>query len=75
MKKLVVKTTNCSCRDILNIAKKNGFLIIEGSKHSKVKDSMDKTITIVPRHNKLDRGTAKGILKRLKDFGANIEIL
>lgn len=36
---------------------------------------MDKTITIVPRHNKLDRGTAKGILKRLKDFGANIEIL
>ena len=72
MKKLVVKTTNCSCRDILN---KNGFLVCEGSKHSKIKDSMDKTITIVPRHNKLDRGTARGILKRLKDFGANIEIL
>lgn len=72
---MLLKQRIVSCRDILNIAKKNGFLVCEGSKHSKIKDNMDKTITIVPRHNKLDRGTAKGILKRLKDFGANIEIL
>jgi len=44
MKKLVVKTTNCSCRDILNIAKKNGFLVSEGSKHSKVKDKWIKLL-------------------------------
>ncbi|MFA5755351.1 MAG: type II toxin-antitoxin system HicA family toxin [Candidatus Paceibacterota bacterium] len=75
MKKLVAKTTDCSCKDILSIANKSGFLVQEGAKHSKIKNEEGNTITIVPRHNKLDRGTAKGILNRLKEFGADIDII
>ncbi|MFA5714910.1 MAG: hypothetical protein WC998_04165 [Candidatus Paceibacterota bacterium] len=75
MKKLSVKTTDCSYKKILNVATKCGFTAKDGTKHYKIKDKEGRTVTMVPRQNVLDRGTAKGILRKFNEFGANITIV
>lgn len=75
MKRLVVKTTDCSYKKILTVATKCGFSFKDGTKHYKIKDVNGNTVTMVPRQNVLDRGTVKGILRRFNEFGANIDIV
>lgn len=74
MKKLNVKTTDCSCDKLIVVAKKCGFGVFEGSKHCKVTDSNQEVITTIPRHKTIDKYTVKGILERFREFGADINI-
>jgi len=74
MRELRVKITDCSCDDILRVAKKCGFVDGVGKKHYKIKTVDGKFITTIPRHAHLSKDTAKGILKRFIMFGANITI-
>jgi len=75
MRELKVKTVDCSCDDLLKIARKCGFTDGGGKKHYKIETFDGKFITTIPRHNCLDKDTAKGILKRFILFGANIKII
>lgn len=75
MKPLSVKTSDCSCEDLLKIAQKYRFSVVEGSKHCKIKSQKGETITVIPRHNSLNKHTAKGILERFIEFGADIDII
>ena len=74
MRELRVKTTDCSCDDLLKVAKKCGFVDGSGKKHYKIETIDGKFITTIPRHSHLSKDTAKGILKRFILFGANIAI-
>ncbi len=74
MEELKVKITDCSCDDLLKIAKKCGFVDGLGKKHYKIKSVDGKFITTIPRHTHLSKDTTKGILKRFILFGANIII-
>ncbi len=74
MQKLRVKITDCSCDDLLKIAKKCGFVDAGGKKHCKIKSIDGQFITMIPRHKCLSKDTAKGILKRFNQFGAEIII-
>jgi len=75
MRKLSVKTTDCSCDDLLKVAKKCGFVDGAGKKHYKIETIDGKFITTIPRHSCLSKDTAKGILKRFILFGAEITII
>ncbi|MDP2741748.1 MAG: hypothetical protein Q8O66_03640 [bacterium] len=74
MQKLTVKTTDCSCDDLLRVAKKCGFINAGGKKHCKIKSIDDQFITMIPRHKCLSKDTVRGILKRFNQFGAEITI-
>ncbi len=74
MRELRVKTTDCSCDDLLKVAKKCGFADGVGKKHYKIETIDGKFIATIPRHSCLSKDTAKGILKRFNLFGANIVI-
>jgi hypothetical protein len=74
MKKLRCKTNDCSGADLVAVARKSGFLIFEGARHSKVKTSRGELVTVIPRHSRVKRYLAKGILEDLNRFGANIDI-
>jgi hypothetical protein len=75
MRELTVKTTDCSCDNLLIVAKKCGFVNVGGKKHCKIKNVEGKFITTIPRHSHLSKDTAKGILKRFNEFGAQIIIV
>lgn len=74
MKRLKVKTADCSCDKLLTIAKKLGFVNAGGRKHCKIKSVDGQFITLIPRHSRLAKPTAKGILERFNQFGGNIII-
>ncbi|MEK7665161.1 MAG: type II toxin-antitoxin system HicA family toxin [Patescibacteria group bacterium] len=74
MQKLTVKTTDCSCEDLLKVAKRCGFIEAGGKKHCKIKSIDGQFITTIPRHKCLSKDTVKGILKRFNQFGAEIAI-
>ena len=67
-----IKVADCSCDMLIRIATQCGFDIIEGRKHCKVKTAEGRFITTIPRHSRLKRETAKGIVEALKSFGANV---
>ena len=67
-----IKVTDCSYDILMRIATQCGFNIIEGRKHCKVKTAEGRFITTIPRHNRLKRETAKGIVEALNSSGANI---
>jgi len=71
-KGLNVKVADCSYGTLVKIAKQCGFDIFEGRKHCKIKTQEGKFITTIPRHSRLKRETAKGIIDALNSFGANI---
>lgn len=73
-KKLRAKCADASSDGLSRIARICGFAVIEGAKHAKVQTSRGVFITTIPRHSKVKRETAKGILKRFNEFGADIEI-
>jgi hypothetical protein len=72
MRKLKVKTTDCSCDYLLGIAQKCGFNCFAGARHYKIKSADNKFITTIPRHNTISKYTVKGILKAFSEFGAKI---
>ena len=74
MKKLSVNTASCSHGELVRIAKRSGFKIFEGKKHSKVEMPSGKFVTMFPRHGTLNRHTAKGILEDMNACGAGITI-
>ena len=75
MKRLNVKTTDCSCDRLLVIAKKLGFVNVGGRKHCKIESVDGQFITLIPRHSHLAKPTVKGILERFNQFGGNITII
>ena len=75
MSRLRVKTADCSYEQLVRIAKRCSFIIKESKKHCKVKTVAGEFITTIPRHQRLKRETARGIAKRLNEFGGNIEVL
>jgi hypothetical protein len=75
VKKLSVNTASCSHSELVRIAKRSGFKIFEGKKHTKVETTAGEFVTMVPRHGTLNRHTAKGILKDMNACGAEIVII
>jgi hypothetical protein len=70
-----VKIADCSCDTLVRIALQCGFSIIEGRKHCKIKTTEGRFVTTIPRHNRLKRETARGIVEALNSFGASISYL
>jgi DNA-directed RNA polymerase subunit H (RpoH/RPB5) len=75
VKKLSVNTANCSHGELVRIAKRSGFKIFEGKKHTKVEMATGEFVTMIPRHGILNRYTAKGILEDMNTRGAGITIV
>lgn len=70
-----VRVAGCSYKRLVALAKRCGFIIVEGGKHSKVKRQSGEFVTIIPRHNRLKRETVRGIIKRFNEFGGEINLL
>ena len=75
MPPLIVKTTDCSCDDLLKVAKRVGFSYFQGRKHCKIKTGDGKFVTMIPRSKSLSKHTVKGILQAFIKFGADIIIV
>ena len=73
MKKLRVNTKDATHDELVGLARKSGFTIFEGGRHTKIKTMDGKPITTVPRHNKIKRETAKAIVETMVAFGAKID--
>ena len=72
MKRLRVNTKDATHNELVRLARKCGFIVISGSRHDIVKTINDKFITLIPRHNKIKRELAKGIVEAFVDFGADV---
>lgn len=75
MKRLFVNTKDCSGKTLEELAIRSGFIIKNGRKHCKVETGGGKFVAMIPRHNPLKRETAKGVVKSLNAFGANINFI
>jgi hypothetical protein len=64
VKLIEIKTTDCSCKDLIRTAERCGFLVQQGKKHVKVKTAEGKFVTMIPRHSLIKRETAKKVLPR-----------
>lgn len=64
-----ISPAGCSWKQFVNLAGKCGFIIFEGGSHTKIKTTLGRFITTIPRHNVIDKDTAKGILKKYRIFG------
>jgi hypothetical protein len=62
---------DCTAEKLCRLAKKCGFVLKEGGKHTKILTTDGATITIIPR-GKLKRELARSVIARLNQFGANI---
>lgn len=69
-----VNPSDKSWKDLCNIAQKSGYFLYEGGSHTKVKTLKGKFITIIPRHNRIDKNLTRDILKDMKGAGADIKI-
>jgi hypothetical protein len=74
MKKLSVNTANASYEQLKRVAEKCGFHTVQRKKHCRVETQQGEWITNIPRHNKIKRPTAKGIVGRYNLFGGGMEI-
>jgi len=74
MKALQVNTSDASYEELKRIAKRCGFRISERRKHCRVETREGRWITNIPRHNRIKRPTAKGIVGRFNEFGGDITI-
>jgi len=68
-----ISLTDCNCKELINLCEKCGFIVFHGRQHEKIKDKNGKFITTIPRHSKIKRETARGIIKQLKNSGCDIE--
>jgi len=75
VKSVSVNTANCSHGKLVRLAKRCGFAIVEGKKHSKINTTRGEFVTMVPRHEVLNRHTTKGILEGMNAHGAMIIIV
>jgi hypothetical protein len=75
VKKYRVNPANTSHEELYKIAKNSGFIFFEGGRHTKVKDKNGDFITEIPRHNPLNKWTAKGIAEAMIAYGANIDLI
>ena len=73
-RRLGVNTKNTDCDELTRLARKCGFVVFHGGRHDKVKTRDGRTVTTIPRKNKIKRETAKGIVEQFVLFGAEIEI-
>lgn len=69
-----VKPTDKSWKDMMRIVRGLGFQTFQGKKHTKVKDKEGRFVTLIPRHNRLKKGTVISIIEALKEAGADIEL-
>lgn len=67
-----VNTADCSGSKLVSIAKKCGFDVFQGGKHTKVKKKTGEFVTMIPRHERLNRHTTKAIVEALNANGAKI---
>jgi hypothetical protein len=74
VKKYHVNPANVSCEELCKIAKSLGFDSFEGRKHTKIKTNEGEFITEIPRHNPLNKWTAKGIVEAMVAHGGNVEL-
>jgi hypothetical protein len=74
VKELSVNTASASCKELIGIAEKCGFDTFEGNKHTKVKTKDGKFVTMIPRHENINKHTAKGIVDDMNAHGATIII-
>lgn len=65
----MVSYADCSYKQLKKAAEKLGFVNFEGKRHCKIKDKDDNFITIIPRHNKIKKETAKGIVSDFQKRG------
>jgi hypothetical protein len=70
----VVKASDCSAEDLLRLAKRVGFVAKAGGKHWKITTAKGQFVTTIPHHSRLNRELVKGIVDRLREFGAAIEV-
>lgn len=75
MKKLRVNTAGASYEQLKRVAEKCGFRTVQRRKHCRVETQQGQWITDIPRHNKVKRPTAKGIIERCNQFGGSVEIM
>ena len=78
MKLVRVKAVDASYSKLVRLARSCGFIVKVGRrKHCRVETVKGDFITTIPRHNKIKRETARGIVKRMKEMGCvkEIEIL
>lgn len=71
-KRIRVSLSDCSYSELCRAAQKSGFETFEGRKHCKVKTVDGTFVTLIPRHARLKRETAKGIVDALNAAGAAI---
>ena len=74
MKKLRVNTADASYEQLKKVAERCGFRTVQRRKHCRVETPQGQWITDIPRHNKVKRPTAKGIVGMFNQFGGNVEI-
>lgn len=75
MKDLSINAANCSHKELVGLARQCVFDVVEGNKHAKVKTVDGKFVTMIPRHDPLNKHTAKGIVQDMNDHGAGIQIV
>lgn len=61
--------TDCSYDKLCRAARKLGFDLFEGKKHCKVKDDKGNLVTLIPRKNRIKRGTVIGIVDAFVKYG------
>lgn len=64
-----ISLTDCSWEKLVNLADKCGFYTPEGGKHTRVEDKNGGLITTIPRKNRINKNTAKGIIEDFKKAG------
>ena len=69
-----IDTTNCSWEKLVILAKKCGFFVSEGAKHTRVENKNGALITTIPRKNRLNKYTVRGIIDDFKKSGYKIPI-
>jgi len=75
MRRLRVNTADASYKQLKRVAEKCGFRTVQRRRHCRVETQQGEWITDIPRHNRVKRPTAKGIVGRYKEFGGNVEII
>jgi len=55
--------TDCSGAKLSRAAKRLGFVLWEGKKHTKVNKINGEFVTIIPRHSRIKRETARSIVR------------
>jgi len=72
VKALRVNIADCGHKKLVAAAVTSGFVLFDGNKHTKVKTSEDIFVAMIPRHEPINKHTARGIVKAMNEHGAKI---